>query len=485
MQKLRAPSLKNDIFFYGTALGAERFVSFLIIPLLTKTLPQEIYGVWTQIIITTGLVSPMILLGFPSAMVRFISGKKDKQEKSTIFHGMLLIESLNLILITAIIIFFKSFLGRMMFGDVRFFDFIYLFGFFLATHVLFELTIAFLWADKEIQRLSIYSFLKNGIRIGILALAILLFHIDLFHAIVLIIIAQLVLTICVYINDILKKVGLSFWIRKVRWREIMLFSFPLIPYSVFIWTNNFFDRYLILHILNINRVSIYAVSYSLAAVIGVFYSVLGFTVYPYMSTLWNEGDKVGASRVLCKAIRYYFLFAVPSIAGLTILSAPIIKIVSTAEYFSSWQVIFWLCLGIAVFGLYELNVFTILLAKETILNLKITAVALFVNVLLNIIMIPRIGILGAAVATCMSNSVLASWTIVVSKRYLPYGFPWRDFVKIVLATGIMSLFLLTVTFSISIDNFFTLGCIIVLALGIYGSIDIVSRNSLIRELVSS
>ncbi len=100
-------------------------------------------------------------------------------------------------------------------------------------------------------------------------------------------------------------------------------------------------------------------------------------------------------------------------------------------------------------------------------------------------MIPRIGILGAAVATCMSNSVLASWTIVVSKRYLPYGFPWRDFVKIVLATGIMSLFLLTVTFSISIDNFFTLGCIIVLALGIYGSIDIVSRNSLIRELVSS
>jgi O-antigen/teichoic acid export membrane protein len=483
MQKLRTPSLKNDMFFYGTAIGAERFISFLIIPLLTKTLPQEIYGVWTQIIITTGLMSPVVLLGFPSAMVRFISGKKDNQEKSTLFHGMLGIESLNLFLVTALIIILKPFLGRMMFGDARFFDFIYLFGFFLAADALFELTIAFLWADKQIRLLSIYSFLKNGIRIGILALAILLFHIDLFHAIIFIVVVQFLLVICVYINHVFKKVGFSIWTRKVRWREIMLFSFPLIPYSVFIWTNNFVDRYFILHILNINRVSIYAVSYSLAAVIGVFYSVLGFTIYPHMAALWNEGDKIGASGVICKAIRYYFFFAVPSIAGLTILSAPIIKIVSTAEYFLSWQVIFWLCLGIAVFGLYELNVFAILLAKKTILNLKITAVALVVNVILNIIMIPRIGILGAAVSTCVSNSVLAFWTIAVSKRYLPYGFPWRDIAKIVLATTIMSLFLLTVTFNISINNFFTLGCIIVLGLGIYGSIDMLSKNSFLLELV--
>lgn len=263
----------------------------------------------------------------------------------------------------------------------------------------------------------------------------------------------------------------------------MLYSLPLIPYSIFIWANNFVDRYFILHIVNINRVSVYAVSYSLAAVIGMFYSILGFTVYPHMAALWNEGDKIGASEVLCKAIRYYFFFAVPSVAGLTILSAPIIKLVSTSEYFSSWQVILWLCLGIAVFGLYELNVFAILLAKKTILNLKITAVALVVNVILNILMIPKIGILGAAVATCISNSLLAFWTIAIGRDYLAYVFPWRETGKIVFATLLMSLFLLTVIFSIAVSNFYTLSLTIICALGIYASIDIVGKNSLILELV--
>ncbi|HCJ66289.1 MAG TPA: hypothetical protein DHV62_02935, partial [Elusimicrobia bacterium] len=91
-------SLKKDTVFFGITVLAERLVSFFAIPILTKTLPQEFYAIWTQIIVTAGLVCPIILVGFPTAVVRFLAGEKDTQEVSTIFHIMISIISLNLLL---------------------------------------------------------------------------------------------------------------------------------------------------------------------------------------------------------------------------------------------------------------------------------------------------------------------------------------------------------------------------------------------------
>jgi len=483
IKRLRTSSLKHDTFFYGTAIIAERFISILIIPLLTKTLPQEIYGIWTQMIITAGLLSPIILVGFYTSMVRFLAGNQNDQETSTIFHGMLGIVVFNSFFFVAITFVFTPSVSRIMFGDNRFSHFVYLFGFFLTAQVLFNMASAFLLARKEIRVLSMYYFLKNGGRIGILAIGILLLHLNLFHAIIFIVIAQLLLSSFVYIKNILKKVGFNIAIRNIPWKEIMFFSLPLIPYSVFIWVNNFVDRYCILHILNINQVSVYAVSYSLAALIGLFNSILGFTLYPHMAHLWNEGNKGGAAEILSKAMAYYLFFTIPAIAIVTILSTPIITIVSTAEYISSWQVVFWLGVGIGIFGFYELNVLSILLANKTLLNLKISAAALIVNIILNIIMIPKIGILGAAIATCMSNSVLAFWTILMGRKYLPYLFPWRALAKIGFSTVVIALFLLTVRRYFEIDNIYMLASAIISAAIIYGLVDLLSRRSFLLQLV--
>ena len=434
-------------------------------------------------IITAGLLSPIILAGFSTSMVRFLSGNQNNQDQSRVFHGMLGIVILNSFLVTAIAFILTPSLSVVMFGDTRFSHFVCLFGFFLIAQVLFEMDIAFLRARKEIWLLSIYYFFKNGGRIGILAIGILLMHLDLFYAIIFIVIAQLLLSSIIYIKNILRKVGFTITIWKTRWKEIMFFSLPLVPYGILIWINNFIDRYFILHMLNINDVGVYAVSYSLAAIIGLFYSILGFTLYPHMAHWWNEGNKRGAAEILSNAITYYLFFTIPFIVILTILSTPIITIVSTAEYISNWQVVFWLGVGIGIFGLYELNVFTILLANKTFLNLKISAAALVVNIIFNSILIPKFGIVGAAVATFISNSVLAFWTLIVGKKYLPYVVSWRAFTKIGFATVIILLFLLTVMHYFDINNIYMLASTIISAVIIYGLVDVLSKNSFLLQLM--
>jgi O-antigen/teichoic acid export membrane protein len=483
IKRLRTSSLKNDTFFYGSAAIAERFISILIIPLLTKTIPQEIYGVWTQMIITAGLLSPILLVGFYTSMVRFLAGNKNNQETSSVFHGMLGIVVFNSFLFVAITCVFTPSVSRIMFGDLRFFPFVYLFAFFLTAQVLFEMAIAFLRARTEIRLLSMYYLLKNGGRIGILAIGILLLHLNLFYTIIFIVISQLLLIFFIYIKNIYMKIGFYFAIRNIRWKEIMFFSFPLIPYAFFIWVNNFVDRYLILHILNINQVAVYAVSYSLAGLIGLFNGILGFTLYPHMAHLWNEGKRDGAAEILSKAIAYYLFFTIPSIAILAILSTPIITIVSAAEYIANWQVVFWLGIGVGMFGFYELHVLSILLANKTSLTLKISAAALIVNIILNIIMIPKIGILGAAISTSISNTILACWTILIGRKYIPYSFPWRAFAKTGFSTVVIALFLVSVRRYFEIDNIYMLASAIISAAIIYGLVDLLSRRSLLLQLM--
>jgi O-antigen/teichoic acid export membrane protein len=475
-------SLRNDTLFYGVSTLSERVISFLLLPLLTKSIAQELYGVWSQIIITAALVSNIILMGFHTAVVRFLPGRENNRGSSEIFHGMMAIVLLNSFIVILIAFLFASPLSHLIFSDVRYSNFIPLLGFFLVSETLFELVAAFLRARKSIQLVSLYYFMKAAVRIGLLAIGILIFRLELYQAITVVVSAQLILILFIYVKDILKKVGLRISVLDIPWGKIMFFSLPLVPYGILIWANNFVDRYFILHILDITQVSIYAVAYSLAAIAGLSYSVLGYTLYPYLTRLWNAGDKIGAAETLHKVTEYYLFCTIPVITLLANLGAPFVRIFAKSEYISNWQVVFFLGAGIGSFGLYQLNLYIILLANKTLLNLKVTAICLFVNVIFNTMLIPMIGILGAAIATFLSNSILAFWIIRKGKKYLPYVFPWRTMIKIVVATSIMMLVLLMTGRYVEIRSLGMLILIFSLGAGIYGTIDLLNKNSLLLRL---
>ncbi len=475
-------SLKRDTIFYGTATLCERLISLLIIPLLTKTLPQEFYGVWTQIIVTTTLVSNVVLVGFGVAAVRFLAGDKSDGEISRIFNIMLIAVVINSLVVMGFTLVFTGSLNNAMFGETRFAMFVLLFGVYVGCESLFELVAAFLRARKEILRVSIYYLIKNIFRIVSLAIGILLFRLDMFQAIIIMISFQIILVMVIYTKDILKKVGFGISLVGVPWKEILFFSIPIVPYNLLISANFLVSRYFILHILNIKQVSIYAVAYSISAIIGLFYSVLGFTLYPHLAAFWNNGDKIATAEIFQQGLKYYIFFAVPSIAIFSILGSSIIKILSTAEYVSNWQVLFATSGAIAFFGIYQLYCYITLLAKKTILNLAIACISLLVNIILNIMLIPRMGILGAAIALFVANTALALSTSVIAKKYLTHLFPWTVTGRMFLATIVISLFLLSARHYFDMDNIYLLIFACIGAMAIYGTMDLFSKNSVLLQL---
>lgn len=475
-------SFKKDTFFYGLATMGERLISFFVLPLLTKTLSQDLYGVWTQIITTTNLLCGIVLLGFQTASVKFLSGKKDPAESSSTFHKMLLVALLNSAAVLIIIFIFKSPISLLMFANADFSKFAILFGFYLAGESLFELMVGFLRAQNKIILLSLYYFLKNVARVTMLVVGLLLLKLNLEWALVLVISLQFLLLLIIYIFNIVKQVGFKLSSQASSLRKIMLFSLPLVPYTIVVWANNSIDRYFILHFFDITQVSVYAVAYSFMAIGAIFYSIPSFVLYPRMACLYNEGNVAAAGEILSKVVKLYLFFSIPFLFVFSVLNEPVTRLLSTPSYISNWKVFFFLGSGILMFGLHQLSAYSFMCAGKTILSFQITLIAFLCNFFANLFLIPIFGILGAAIANFISNSILAILSIIKAKQCIKYFFPWQSIIKTLFATGIITVFLVISNIFVNFNNPGILVLFAVTVMVIYFAIDLFSKNSILLEL---
>jgi O-antigen/teichoic acid export membrane protein len=471
-----------DTIFYGVTSVLERAASFIMIPILTKTLSQELYGIWTQIIVTIGFLSPLLLLGFSSATIRFLSGEQDKRKISNIYHAMFLVVGMLCVLVAVFLAVSISGVSSLMFGSTEFSDFVLIFGLLLASEVMFELIMSFLRSQNYIRLISLYYLIKNCGRLLILGLGILSFKIPLPATIIAIVIFQIILVGVSYFIHIFSKIGVCLVLAKVPWKKIILFSMPLLPYGLLIWGNNFIDRYIVLHIVGIKQLSIYALSYSLAAQISLFYSIMGFTLYPHIAKLWNKGDKTAVANIVSRALQLYLFFCIPFIVILSVFSSQIVRLISTSDYISPWQVIFLLSAGIFFFGVHQLSMYPILLNDKTTQAFKLAGISMLANLLLNLMLVPSMGIVGAAMATLCSNVLLAGLTIIASKRQIALVLPWKKFRQIIIYGATMLFLLLGIKYFFAVTSIYILGFLIAAVLTFYFGLDLLKKDSFLRKL---
>jgi O-antigen/teichoic acid export membrane protein len=144
----------SDVLVYGISSGLISLFGLITLPILTKTLSLDLYGVWIQIGVTIGLLLTFITLGFQMTVVRFLSGNEDKQSVSSLFHLMLGIVLLNGLVFDLITFLFQEALSSFIFADVSFHRFVPLTGLWLMAQAIYALNISFIRSRSKIKLLS-------------------------------------------------------------------------------------------------------------------------------------------------------------------------------------------------------------------------------------------------------------------------------------------------------------------------------------------
>lgn len=197
-------------------------------------------------------------------------------------------------------------------------------------------------------------------------------------------------------------------------KEMMVYGLPLTLTYVSTMILDVSDRFMIGWWLGTPAVAGYAAAYDLTQqVIGAIMNVLFLASYPRITAAWETGG-VSAARDAMSPLSRAILLASPLLSGIFIGGATEISNAAFGKAIASEaaKVIPWTAFAITVacFKSYYLDV-AFQLEKATKTQLYITACMAILNILLNLFLINRYGILGAAISTAAAFTfgAMLSW----------------------------------------------------------------------------
>lgn len=219
-------------------------------------------------------------------------------------------------------------------------------------------------------------------------------------------------------------------------RQMVVYGLPLTLTYVATMVVDISDRFMIGWWLGPSAVAGYAASYDLTQqTVGVALNVFFLASFPHITAAWEAGG-APAARQAMRPLSRALLLGAPLVTGIFIGLADDISQVFFGEAVraDAARVMPWVAFAIAVgcFKSYFLDV-AFQLAKETHMQLRITVVMAVLNVVLNLMLLPKFGVVGAAMATAAAfllGAVMSWWA---GRRLNVYPTSKRDVLSMVSA----------------------------------------------------
>jgi O-antigen/teichoic acid export membrane protein len=227
------------------------------------------------------------------------------------------------------------------------------------------------------------------------------------------------------------------------------------------------DTILIGYFLTNADVGIYRVATQLSAAALFTSMALNTVLFPRMSRWSSEGDLGSISAALSRAVSFSLTLAVPVIIGGIILAGPLLYYLYGSDFSSGSQaLIVLLLLQISVI-FSNIQITSLNAVDQPKKSFISTSLSAGVNVILNIALIPLIGILGAAVATFFSLTLNALLARHYLARIIPVRIEKRPVASIIVSGVVMGAVVFSFSFVTGISSVLYLIAAILLGAAIY------------------
>jgi O-antigen/teichoic acid export membrane protein len=181
-----------------------------------------------------------------------------------------------------------------------------------------------------------------------------------------------------------------------------------------------------------------------------------------------DGDNLDEVRTMMKySLKYYSCIAIPSFFAVSVLSKPLLVVLSTQEMATNGYLVTPLVAGaLLLVGTYELIVQVIVLKKRTARIGSIWVISAAVNFGLNLILIPYLGIIGAALTTLLAFACAFVLTTFYSLSYFKFDVPSGFILKSIGASIVLSAILLAWNPAGLLNILLSVGCSAAVYLGL-------------------
>lgn len=271
------------------------------------------------------------------------------------------------------------------------------------------------------------------------------------------IISQLIINIIllIYLAPLIKKI-ISFKLNKTYLKYSLFFSVPLIIHVTSNTLLSQADRLIINKFLGEYSAGIYSFSYNIGMAIIVIIMAWNASWQPKLYNLLNEGNLIKIKSNIKNATIIIFIAS----SSFIFISYEFIYLLSSKDYLSSTKIVPIVIIGNSLIHIYLSYVNFVFYHRKSILISFATLTSLLFNILLNYVLIPIMGIEGAAWATVVAYIILSllhylNSRIIMKECIIPLSFLVYYFVGLILSYAIY-------TYTLQID--YTMGLFIRLSM---------------------
>ncbi|HIH94528.1 TPA: flippase [Methanosarcina acetivorans] len=427
----------KDVGFIGIVQILTSLGTFFLLPVITKTLGAYDYGIWAQINITVSLVSPLALMGLSMSFIRFLSSETEKKKIREVVYSILFFVTVSGFLASSLLYVFAEPLATFGFQDPSATYFVQAGSLLIFLNVIESISLFYFRVFRQIKKFSYFTLFETFGKL-LFTLIFLKMGYGLLGVITATLMVQGLIFLIAFVT-IVSQIG--FVIPQFTCiREHLQFSLPLTPNVLIRWVTDSSDRYMVTYFLGLGSVGVYSAACSIGNLIQLFVSPLQLILFPELSKLFDENKTDEVRIYMSHSLRYFLIIAIPAVFGLSALSKPLLGVLTTQDFVSGWFVIPIIAFAGLLVGIFQIFVNTIFLIKKTRPATYINILAAVSNVLINLILIPSVGIAGAALSTLVSYFLMAALCMRVTLKYFKLDFYYLDIAKSILSSIAMYLF---------------------------------------------
>lgn len=425
--------LSRHSAIYGLGSLFQSLVGFILIPVYTRYLAPASYG-RLEILNTILLILTMVLsFGFASAILKVYERDCPNNEERKIALGTMYLFVMPIATaVTLLCVIFAKFLSPVLLGSIRYVNYIYLI---LATNLLavfLSLSFALLRTKEKSKTFTLFSFSKF-----IFVLILNLFFVvkmrwGVFGILVGNLLAQIIIGLF-FIPVILREIKLVF--SKFLFSKLWLFGSAIIPASLASWIMDLADRYFLKHYTTMTDVGLYSLGYKIGMLVSMLLVIPFQLAWPTIS--FSAAAKNNVNEIYTKVLTYFTLVGSFFALFLSVFAKPIVKIFAAPEYFLAHKIIPLIAFSYVLYGIHFVLVPGLHLREKSKYYPVIICVPAVINIILNYLIIPKYGMIGAAATTFISFILVVFLAYFVTSRFYKVIYEWDRILKIIIVVAVI------------------------------------------------
>lgn len=424
----------SGTFFIGVARASTIVFGLISVMIVTRYLTTEAYGAYVLALTFNNFLVQFFNFGLGLVIPKYLASTEDEHYRIALQNTVLYFRLLSVFVVVLLFVMCKPFLEH-------FFKSAFFLDIFTALPILFflfslsNLFESILRGQLAFRAIGIIEFVSETMELTLLSVFVIVYGLGFWGLLLAKFIARIV------------SISLSYRVSRFRHRwqfdflllkDMLKFGFPLQVQYIFGFAYSKVDTLIIGSLLGTRGVALYDIARKIPDSLMQLYSVFISVYFPVIANVYATGKEKKTNYIINNSIRLLPFAAMFAALLALLFGKEIIVLLFSEEYLASYWVLVLLMFGIVLDMTEEILGYSLVAIGQPDKPLYINIVRAIVSLAGNLIILPILGFVGAAVVYILGNVVAVPMNVFfLNRKDLRPNF--SHFIKVIIIFGVLSI----------------------------------------------